>query len=548
MTTQINIKNDSGQNIVGILEKKSSNGTLGEKLVIICHGSAGHKNFLFQEKLAKELSFDNFRFDFRGNGESDGILKFSNFQEDVEDIDTVVKYLEKEFGYKLYAAIGHSKGSVAILKYACYVNRNITHVINISARYNMAAGLSLVENSAFDSLKEQGYFYQNNKIRGEIIRMKVTKEDLHDFINYDMSFVHKMPDTTSVLTCHGIMDEIVSVKDAIIFANLIPNHTLKLLPGVNHNYSNKHNELIKIIINYFSNKSQSKRFNEKYLYVNSISRYIFIDGVKNFRDLGGYQCDLGSREENGIQNFIRERFIFRSGNLLSITDDGITTLRKLNVQKIFDLRSNPEVNKLGIKNIEGMTRVHAPVFNEDDYRPEALFERWKLYTRGTEGYSQAYMVILEEGKRAYYKIFKHILEYPTQPFVVHCTAGKDRTGIFAMLLLKLLGVNDDIISREYELTHVNSRVTDPKEIKLYIKLTNNYFDEEEIKETLSARYEFMTSSLQKFQNHYKSVDNYLFQCGFTKKEIEAIKYNLVMSNNIKNSKLNQNDNVIRSLL
>jgi hypothetical protein len=52
----------------------------------------------------------------------------------------------------------------------------------------MAAGLSLVENSAFDSLKEQGYFYQNNKIRGEIIRMKVTKEDLHDFINYDMSF------------------------------------------------------------------------------------------------------------------------------------------------------------------------------------------------------------------------------------------------------------------------------------------------------------------------------------------------------------------------
>jgi hypothetical protein len=42
MTTQINIKNDSGQNIVGILEKKSSEGTLGEKLVIICHGSFGN--------------------------------------------------------------------------------------------------------------------------------------------------------------------------------------------------------------------------------------------------------------------------------------------------------------------------------------------------------------------------------------------------------------------------------------------------------------------------------------------------------------------------
>jgi hypothetical protein len=40
------------------------------------------------------------------------------------------------------------------------------------------------------------------------------------------------------------------------------------------------------------------------------------------------------------------------------------------------------------RNIDGMTRVHAPVFKEDDYRPEALFERWKLYTRGVEGYSQ----------------------------------------------------------------------------------------------------------------------------------------------------------------
>jgi len=40
----------------------------------------GHKDYLFQAKLAKELPFDNFRFDFRGNGESDGISNFSNFQ------------------------------------------------------------------------------------------------------------------------------------------------------------------------------------------------------------------------------------------------------------------------------------------------------------------------------------------------------------------------------------------------------------------------------------------------------------------------------------
>jgi hypothetical protein len=52
----------------------------------------------------------------------------------------------------------------------------------------MAAALSLIEKSNFDLLKERGYFYLENKIRGEIVRMKITKEDLHNFINYDMSF------------------------------------------------------------------------------------------------------------------------------------------------------------------------------------------------------------------------------------------------------------------------------------------------------------------------------------------------------------------------
>jgi hypothetical protein len=58
----------------------------------------------------------------------------------------------------------------------------------------------------------------------------------------------------------------------------------------------------------------------------------------------------------------------------------------------------------------------------------------------------------------------------------------------------------------------------------------------------------MMSFLQKFQNHYKSVDNYLLQCGFTMREIESIKNNLIISNNRKNLKLKLNDNIIKSLL
>lgn len=62
------------------------------------------------------------------------------------------------------------------------------------------------------------------------------------------------------------------------------------------------------------------------------------------------------------------------------------------------------------------------------------------------------MIILKEGKKSYGRIFQHILENPTCPFLVHCTAGKDRTGVFGMLLLKLVGVQDDVVAREYGIT------------------------------------------------------------------------------------------------
>ena len=102
----------------------------------------------------------------------------------------------------------------------------------------------------------------------------------------------------------------VPVEDAAFYANLISNHTLELIPGANHNYDNKHKELIEVINQYFSTDFQSMEFLERYLHISGIPRHIFVDGVSNFRDLGGFECNL-RKLENGKQDYIRERFIFR---------------------------------------------------------------------------------------------------------------------------------------------------------------------------------------------------------------------------------------------
>lgn len=68
------------------------------------------------------------------------------------------------------------------------------------------------------------------------------------------------------------------------------------------------------------------------------------------------------------------------------------------------------------------------------------------------------MVILESGKKLIGDVFRYMIKelsiHDHHGIVVHCTAGKDRTGIFTMVLLGLCGVDDEIIAQEYELTNL----------------------------------------------------------------------------------------------
>lgn len=68
--------------------------------------------------------------------------------------------------------------------------------------------------------------------------------------------------------------------------------------------------------------------------------------------------------------------------------------------------------------------------------------------------SPAYRTMLQSGPQVFERIFRYLIANPRSPFIIHCTAGKDRTGVFVMLLLGLCGVDDEVIAREYELTNL----------------------------------------------------------------------------------------------
>lgn len=61
---------------------------------------------------------------------------------------------------------------------------------------------------------------------------------------------------------------------------------------------------------------------------------------------------------------------------------------------------------------------------------------------------------MENAQPSYSTILRHLIDEPNSPFIIHCTAGKDRTGVICALILSLCGVDDDVISSEYALTEI----------------------------------------------------------------------------------------------
>ncbi len=111
--------------------------------------------------------------------------------------------------------------------------------------------------------------------------------------------------------------------------------------------------------------------------------FVFVSGIHNFRDLGGYAVSPSLS--------VKRNVIYRCGEPSKVTQDGIETLKSLDVNRMYDLRSKVEIDRNkdaswgGIKEWDGCERVFAPVFIDQDYSPENLALRFKDYaSEGTE--------------------------------------------------------------------------------------------------------------------------------------------------------------------
>jgi protein-tyrosine phosphatase len=176
----------------------------------------------------------------------------------------------------------------------------------------------------------------------------------------------------------------------------------------------------------------------------SPARHLELQGASNFRDLGGYPATYGRR--------VHWRQIFRSNHLGHLTAADIEVVRGLGVRSAFDFRGLEEraAAVCAVKEIA----VHSlPI------EPTVVAALRARLAAGSLSAADA-LEIMRESYRGYVRLNTHSFRElfaqilaDTAPLVIHCTAGKDRTGFACALVLHALGVPAKVISEDYLLTN-----------------------------------------------------------------------------------------------
>jgi protein-tyrosine phosphatase len=170
-----------------------------------------------------------------------------------------------------------------------------------------------------------------------------------------------------------------------------------------------------------------------------------LQGASNFRDIGGYRTAEGLRIKWGR--------VFRSDHLAGLTADDLAQLQRIGLTHSLDFRGVAECETTPYA-IAGVSRVALNI------EPSVIAKMQALVAQGIEPSTEdtvelmcgTYRDFVNKNASTFGRFLKHLLEEPT-PQVFHCTAGKDRTGFAAALLMSVLGVDRTTIEQDYLLTN-----------------------------------------------------------------------------------------------
>lgn len=243
-----------------------------------------------------------------------------------------------------------------------------------------------------------------------------------------------------------------------------------------------------------------------------LSRRLHVNGTLNLRDIGGYST------LNGHATVWRK--ILRGDALHQIDDKGREVLASYELKTSLDLRENDERTVAPDRLGDDVRLVSIPLFAyavQPDIVPH--------YRRESTTLDDVYQYVVAERGAELAAAFRELARPGGLPAIVHCTAGKDRTGIVIGLLLSLLGVPDEVIAADFVATSLF--LTE----EFYATLTQYAVDAgqdpTEFAAMLDCSPELILNVLDQVRTSHGDIENYLLYHGLTSEEIEQLRSHLL---------------------
>ncbi|MEW1909470.1 tyrosine-protein phosphatase [Kitasatospora sp. NPDC085895] len=170
-------------------------------------------------------------------------------------------------------------------------------------------------------------------------------------------------------------------------------------------------------------------------------RRLVWDGCLNVRELGGLPTRDGRRTRRGA--------VVRADNLDRLTAEGWAALQAYGIRTVIDLRNEEEYRPL-LQRPDGIELVRVPL-------DELAGPEWWARFGGLDGTPLAFRPYLDHCPRAVAEVVAAVGRAAPGGVVVHCGAGRDRTGLAALVLLAVAGVSADAIVDDYLLSAGNLR-------------------------------------------------------------------------------------------
>ena len=234
-----------------------------------------------------------------------------------------------------------------------------------------------------------------------------------------------------------------------------------------------------------------------------------LSGMFNLRDLGGYPTRDGRSTHTGR--------ILRADSFAFLSVEDEAEVARLGLALVCDLRSEKELadapDKLppGVRFDHNPMQMNANVMGETE---RAAFD-WAAFEL-----ESLYIYMLDHSGATFRRVFAHLAEAESYPFLFHCMGGKDRTGVTAALILRAAGVDDATIVADFALSdaHIQPRI--PRFLERMARRGVNTDGAEKL---LRAPARAMEATLAHLDATYGSTEQYLRGIGVGPAEIDAFR-------------------------